>query len=225
MIFTINKQLPRKNISKKIKWAHPLGLFCMALLIPAAAGAQQEIESSAYQETYQQEVQTPYQRESFEQNQFSYGIPSSRRPTFKNFYEAEARAYRSREEMRREKEFELQKELMETDLKQRQLSLQNQQQASSGIQGYGQGGSGPFGEFVETGSPVVGPGVSLGGSFPPGAPILVDNQNNTEVIIQITQDDEGNLIPKTGNPEGSVKSNVTVIQEGSGNSALVDIQK
>ena len=210
MISLIPKQLQRKNFSSKIKWTHRLGLLCLVLLFPAGVYAQteqQETQTSVYQESYQQQIVTPYQQESFEQNQFSYGIPSSRRPTFRNFDGAEQRAYNSREEMRRDKDLKLQRELMETELKQRQLNLQNQQQAS-GLQGYGQGEGNPFGGFVQ-----------------PGPPIIVNNENNTQVIIKLGKDEEGNLVPIPGNSDGSIMSNVTVIQEGTGNNTLVDIQK
>ncbi len=205
------KQSQRKNSATKIKWTHRLGVLCLALMFPATVCAQSEQEGteSMYQESYQQQINTPYQQESFQQNQLSYGVPSSRRPTFNNFYGAEERAYRSREEMRRDEEYELQKELMETELKQRQLDFKNQQQAS-GFQGYGQGegGGGPFGGFVQ-----------------PGPPIIVDNQNNTQVIIKIEKDENGNIVAEDGSSNGSVKSDVTVIQEGTGNNTQVDIQK
>jgi len=210
MICLIPKQLPRKNSSSKNDWTHRFGLLCLVLLFPAGVFAQTEqegTETSIYQESYQQEIVTPYQQESFQQNQFSYGVPSSRRPAFNNFYGAEERAYRSREEMRRDKELNLQNELMETELKQRQLDLQNQQQAS-GLQGYGQGGGSPFGGFVQS-----------------GPPIIVNNENNTQVIIRIEQDKDGNLVPKNGSSDKSIKSDVTIIQEGTGNNTQVDIQK
>jgi hypothetical protein len=203
------KQSQSKNDSAKTKWTFHLALLCLALLLPAGVYAQegQQGTESAYQESYQQEVITPYQRESFQQNQFSYGVPSSRRPAFNNFYGAEERAYRSREEMRQEEERNLQKELMESELKQRQLNLQSQQQAS-GLQGYGQGGGSPFGEFVE-----------------PSPPIIVNNENNTQVIIRLEQDKDGNLVPTNGDSGAPIKSDVSVIQEGEGNNTLVDIQK
>jgi len=206
-------QSQRKNSFAKIKWTHRLGVLCLALMFPATVCAQSqqqdETQSSAYQESYQQEINSPYQQESFQQNQLSYGIPSSRRPTFNNFYGAEERAYRSREEMRQDEEYELQKNLMETDLKQRQLDLKNQQQAS-GFQGYdqGEGGGSPFDGFVE-----------------PEPPIIVDNQNNTQVIIKIGKDENGNIVAEDGSSNGPIKSNVTVIQEGTGNNTEVDIQK
>jgi hypothetical protein len=209
MITMTPTQLQRKNSSTKIKWAR-LGVLCLALILPATVCAQQIQQGgteSMYQESYQQEINTPYQQESFQQNQLSYGIPSSRRPTFNNFYGAEERAYRSREEMRRDEEYELQRELMESELKQRQLDLKNQQQAS-GIQGYGQGGGSPFGGFVQ-----------------PGPPIIVDNQNNTQVIIKLGKDENGNPIVEGGSSQGPIQSDVTVVQEGSGNNTSVDIQK
>ena len=202
-------QSQSKSSFQKIKWTLRLGALCLALMLPATVSAQQIQQGgteSMYQESYQQEINTPYQQESFQQNQLSYGIPSSRRPTFNNFYGAEERAYRSREEMRRDEEYELQRELMESELKQRQLDLQNQQQAS-GIQGYGQGGGSPFGGFVQ-----------------PGPPIIVDNQNNTQVVIKLGKDENGNPVVEDGS-QGTIKSDVTVIQEGSGNNTAVDIQK
>jgi len=179
-------------------------------LFPAGVCAQiqqEGTESNAYQESYQKQIVTPYQQESFQQNQFSYGIPSSRRPTFKNFHAAEQRAYSSREEMRRDKELKLQRKLLKAELKQRQQDFLLSQQAG-GLEGYGQGEGNPFGEFVQ-----------------PGPPIIVNNQNNTQVIIKLGEDKDGNLVPISENSEGPINSDVTVVQEGTGNNTLVDIQK
>jgi len=183
-------------------------LFALAMIIPSGASAQsivpggpadnqQGTETSVYQESYQQQIVTPYQQESFEQNQFSYGIPSSRRPTFDNFYAAEERAYRSREEMRLEKEFELQRELMETELKQRQQDFLLSQQAG-GLEGYD------------------GNGGAFGGTIEPQPPIIVDNNNNTQVIIQLGEDNEKNLT------QSGEDNELGLLQAGKNNKGSID---
>jgi hypothetical protein len=207
----INKKFnPIKNQTAEGRHWTRAALFALAMLIPAGASAQsvapdgstdnpQGTEASVYQESYQQEIVTPYQHESFQQNQFSYGVPSSRRPTFNNFYAAEERAYRSQEEMRLEEEFALQMELMETELKQRQQNFLLSQQAG-GLEGY-DGNGGPF-----------------GGDIAPQPPIIVDNNNNTQVIIQLGEDNEKNL-HQTGED-----NEMGLLQAGKNNKGNIDQQ-
>jgi hypothetical protein len=186
-------------------------LFALAMILPPGASAQSVVpggqagnpqgnEASMYQESYQQEIVTPYQRESFQQNQFSYGIPSSRRPAFNNFYSAEERAYRSQEEMRLEEEFGLQMEMMEAELKQRQQNFLLSQQAAE-MEGNAGNDGGAFGGFID-----------------PKPPIIVDNNNNTKVIIQLGEDNEKNLT------QSGEDNEMGLLQAGKNNKGNIDQQ-
>ena len=48
---------------------------------------------------YQQPVMTEFEQDQLDQAQKSLGLPDSRRPEFNNFFDAEERAIRSKEEM------------------------------------------------------------------------------------------------------------------------------
>jgi len=185
-------------------------LFALTMMIPSGASAQsivagnstdnpQDSEMSLYQENYQQQIVTPYQQESFEQNQLSYGVPSSSQPTFDNFYAAEERAYRSREEMRQEEEFELERELMEAEFKQRQQNFILSQQAG-GLKDYD------------------GNGGTFDGHIPPQPPVIVDNNNNTQVVIQLGENNEKSLTQSGSDNE------LGLLQAGRNNKGSIDQQ-
>jgi hypothetical protein len=177
-------------------------LFALAMMIPSGASAQsivaansaddpKDSEMSLYQESYQQQIVTPYQQESFEQNQLSYGVSSSHQPTLDDYYAAEERAYRNQEE-----EFELEREMIEAEFKQRQQNFILSQQAED----Y-DGNEGAF-----------------DGHVAPQLPVIVDNNNNSQVVIQLGEDNEKNLTQSGSDNE------LGLLQTGKNNKGSIDQQ-
>lgn len=172
-------------------------LFALAMMIPSGASAQtivvgnsaddpQDSEMSLYQESYQQEL--------FEQNQLSYGVPSSSQPIFDDIYTAEEQAYMSQEE-----EFEIERELMEAEFKQRQQNFILSQQAD-GREDY-DGDEGTF-----------------DGHVVPQPPVIADNNNNTQVVIQLGEDNEKSLTQSGRDNE------LGLLQIGKNNKGSIDQQ-
>ncbi len=117
---------PNEPVTLGKSWLRTVVLIS-ALLLPAGALAQstplaeedypqQETEiyeqQDVYQEQggapveedysnnpYQQPVMTEFEQDQLDQAQKSLGLPDSRRPEFNNFFDAEERAIRSKEEM------------------------------------------------------------------------------------------------------------------------------
>ena len=202
LIKNLNKT--KNQNSPKLHWCIAL-LLAMSLALPIHASANsidveanmdldEDDETSIYQERYERTVNTPYQEEVFEQNQLSYGTPSSRRPQFNNFYAAEVRAYKSREEERYNKQHSLEMEILEAELNQRNLDMLEQQQESEGLAGYS-GGE---------------------GFTPSQPPVIVDNQNNTQVIINLGLGNSKNLTQSGGNNE------LGLLQLGDNNQGNID---
>jgi hypothetical protein len=62
-------------------------------------------EELDYTNPYQQPVITEAEQDQLDQAQWSLGEPASRRPLFNNFFDAEERAIRSKEEMQQNEDF------------------------------------------------------------------------------------------------------------------------